>query len=147
VRVVFDTKVLARAHPRSQGPARRALLIALSGPHVLILSSYLLWELQRILAHPRVARSFRLSTTETAEYIERLAAVSALVTPAALTGVALRDASDAPVLGTALAGRADVLCTRAADFLENKVRDFCAAHGMSVMTELEFLTRVATEAL
>lgn len=139
MRVVFDTNVLARAHPRSEGPARRALLHAVSEPHVLVLSSYLLWELERVLAHPRVVKAFRLRPDEVAKYIDTLSAVSALVTPANVAGVSLRDATDAPVLGTAIAGRADVLCTRDADFFQDKVKEFCASHGIRVITELEFL--------
>jgi predicted nucleic acid-binding protein len=51
----------------------------------------------------------------------------------------LRDATDAPILGTALAGRADILCTRDADLFEERVQRFCAAKGIRLLTELEFL--------
>jgi predicted nucleic acid-binding protein len=41
--------------------------------------------------------------------------------------------------GTALAGRAEILCTRDADLLAENVKRFCAAKGIRVVTDLEFL--------
>ncbi len=51
----------------------------------------------------------------------------------------MRDRTDAPVLGTAVAGQADILCTRDADFFEAKVQRFCAQRRIRVLTDLEFL--------
>ena len=53
----------------------------------------------------------------------------------------LRDPTDVPVLGTALAGKADVLCTRDADLFEEKVRQFCAASGIQLLTDVEFIEK------
>ena len=44
-----------------------------------------------------------------------------------------------PILGTALAGQADILCTRDADLLAENVKEFCAAKDIRVLTDLEFL--------
>jgi len=143
VRVVFDTNVLARAHQRAQGPARRALLHVASGSDILILSPYILRELERVLGYPRLLAGSGLTVDDIAEYLENLAMVSCLVTPRAVPGDLLRDPSDAAIIGTALAGRADILCTRDADLFEQKVQRFCAAHAIRVVTEVEFL-KVAT---
>ncbi len=139
MRGVFDTNVLARAHQKAQGPARRALLDVVSGSHVLIVSPYLLLELERILTYPRLLKRSGLSPEDILEYIEGLAEVSSLVVPAPVPGEFVRDPSDVPILGTALAGRADVLCTRDADFFEERVKRFCASKGIRVLTDLEFL--------
>ena len=139
MKVVFDSNVLARAHQNAQGPARRALLHFTSGPDVLVLSPYILAELERILTYPRLLKRSGLSPNDIAEYLENLARLATLVTPEHVPEDLLRDATDAPILGTALAGRADILCTRDADLFEERVQRFCAAKGIRLLTELEFL--------
>jgi putative PIN family toxin of toxin-antitoxin system len=124
VRVVLDTNVLARAHQRAHGLARLALIHVISGPDELILSRYLLQELERILAYPRLLEHSRLTPLDIAEYLEYLARVSTLVEPLPVPEHVLRDRTDEPVLGTALAGRADVICTRDAGFFAEKVQGF-----------------------
>ena len=141
MRVVLDTNVLARAHQRAQGPARRILLHVISGADVLILSPYILGELERVLTYPSLLKRSGLTSNDIAEYLESLAVFSCLVTPEAVPGDVLRDATDAPILGTALAGKADVLCTRDADFFTEKVQRFCAANGIQLLTDLEFIDK------
>jgi putative PIN family toxin of toxin-antitoxin system len=139
VRIVFDTNVLARAHPRAQGPARRALLHVASGSDDLILSPYLLWELERVLTYPRLLKRSGLTTNDIAEYLEALALISFLVTPESVPAGLLRDPTDEPILGTVLAGRAEFLCTRDTDFYEEGVLHFCSTRGVRILTDLEFL--------
>jgi putative PIN family toxin of toxin-antitoxin system len=139
VRVVFDCNVLARAHQKAQGPARRALVHVTSGSDTLILSPYILWELERVLTYPRLLKSSGLSPGDIAEYLENLAQIACLVTPEQVPENLLRDPTDEPILGTALAGKAEILCTRDLDLLAENVREFCAAKGMRVLTDLEFL--------
>lgn len=142
MRVVIDTNVLARAYPGARGPARRVLINVLTGQHVLVLSTYLLLELERILRYPKLLQRSGLNSKDIAEYLEELAAVSCLVHPEAIPAMLLRDSKDAPILGTALAGSADVLCTRDADFFEVKVMEFCAQRGVRVLTDLELLEQL-----
>ena len=139
MRVVFDSNVLARAHQRAQGPARRALVHVTSGSDTLILSPYILWELERILTYPRLLKRSGLSSSDIAEYLENLVQVASLVTPEEIPKNLLRDPTDEPILGTALAGQAEILCTRDADLLTENVQRFCAAKGFRVLTDLEFL--------
>jgi putative PIN family toxin of toxin-antitoxin system len=141
VRVVFDSNVLARAHQRAQGPARRALLQVASGPDILILSPYILGELQRVLTYPRLLQRSGLSPADIAEYLESLARIACLVTPQQIPENLLRDPTDEPILGTALAGQAEILCTRDADLFTENVQRFCATKGIRVFTDLEFLER------
>ena len=139
MRIVFDTNVLARAHQRAHGPARRALLHAAGGTNTIILSQYLLQELGRVLTYPKLLKRSRLTRGDIAEYLEYLARVSTLVDPVPVPSNLLRDRSDEPILGTALAGQADVICTLDADFFDENVRQFSATNRIRVMTELELL--------
>ena len=143
MRAVFDTNVLARAHQLAHGPARRLLLAVISGSNVLVLSPYLLQELQRILVYPRLLKHSGLTPADVAEYLEYLARSSTLVDPAPVPADLLRDQADEPVLGTALAGRADVICTRDADFFVENVQQFCLARGIRILTDVEMLRSFA----
>jgi putative PIN family toxin of toxin-antitoxin system len=139
VRIVLDTNVLARAHHLSRGPARKALLNIYAGPHILIVSQYLLRELERVLYYPRLVRRSGLTRADISEYLERLAAAATLVEPASVRQNILRDPADEAVLGTALAGKVDVLCTRDAHFFEEGVQRFCASKAIRVLTDTELL--------
>lgn len=139
MRIVFDTNVLARAHQRAHGPARRALVHAASGTDTLILSQYLLQELGRVLTYPKLRKRSGLTPADIAEYLDYLARVSKLVDPLPVPADLLRDQADEPVLGTALAGQADVICTLDADFFDEKVRRFSAIKGIVVLTDVELL--------
>jgi uncharacterized protein len=139
VRVVFDSNVLARAHQRAQGPARRALLHVTSGSDTLILSPYVLLELERILTYPRLLKRSGLNPDDIAEYLESLGEAACLVTPVQVPQNLLRDPTDEAILGTALAGQADFLGTRDADLLQENVRRFCTGKGIRVLTDSELL--------
>ena len=139
MRIVFDTNVLARAHPLAHGPARRGLLLVTTGSDVLIVSTYLLQELERILTYPRLLRSSGLTPPDISEYLDYLARVSTLVRPVSLPQNLLSDQADEPVLGTALAGNADALCTRDAHFFAEQVQRFSAARGIQILTDVELL--------
>ena len=139
MRVVFDSNVLARAHQLAQGPARRDLNQVISSSDTLILSPYILWELERILTYPRLLKSSGLSPGDIAEYLENLAHIAHLVIPVQVPKNLLRDPTDEPILGTSLAGQAEILCTRDADLLAENVKRFCATRGIRVLTDLELL--------
>ncbi len=139
MRIVFDTNVLARAHRRAQGPARRALLDVITGSDILVLSQYLLQELGRVLAYPKLLKRSGLTLGDIAQYLEHLARASTLVDPVPVPNDLLRDRADEPVLGTALAGKAEVICTRDADFFDEKVERFSAMKGIRILTDIELL--------
>ncbi|PYV24622.1 MAG: hypothetical protein DMG24_10955 [Acidobacteria bacterium] len=98
MRIVLDTNVLARAHQLAHGPARRVLLHIVAGSDVLILSQYLLQELERILAYPRLLKSSGLTPFDISAYLEYLARASTLVDPLPVPEGVLRDGTDNPVL-------------------------------------------------
>lgn len=139
MKIVFDTNILARAHQRATGAARRALLHSAAGPHTLITSSFILAELERVLTYPRLLKRSGLSPTDIAEYLENLSAISQLVEPIAVPSDLLRDPNDEAILGTALAARADVLCTLDAHLREDGVQIFARISGTRIVTDLELL--------
>ncbi len=139
MRAVLDTNVLARAHQLAHGPSRRVLLHVVAGSDVLILFQCLLQELERILAYPSLLRRSGLAPSDVAGYLEYLARVSTIVDPLPVPEDVMRDRTDNPVLGTALAGKADVICTRDADFFAEVVQRFSAARGIRILTDVELL--------
>ncbi|MGB2622382.1 MAG: putative toxin-antitoxin system toxin component, PIN family [Candidatus Acidiferrum sp.] len=141
MRVVRDTNVLARAHQKARGPARRVLLYAISDAAVLVVSPYILGELERVLTYPRLLKRSGLTASDIVEYLESLAAAASLVQPEPVPRDVLRDPTDLFVLGTALAGKSGILCTRDADFFDGKVQKFCEANGIRVLTDLEFIDK------
>ncbi len=79
MRIVLDANILVRANIKAQGPAREALLKIISGNHVLITSPFLLREVERALAYPRLRKLWRLSLQDIQEHVQFLVKVSELV--------------------------------------------------------------------
>lgn len=100
----------------------------------------MLEELERILAYPRMLKRSGLTAQEIAHYLSDLSERSNLVVPVPVPQDLLRDPRDEPVLGTALAGRAEVLCTRDLHFWDQRVLAFAAEHGTRIMTDLQLLS-------
>jgi hypothetical protein len=65
--------------------------------------------------------------------------VAEIVVPAEGPPLVLKDPNDDPVVYTALAGGADVLCTVDRHFYEPNVLSFCARYDIQVMTVVELL--------
>ncbi len=142
MRIVLDTNILVRANIKAQGPAREALLKIISGNHVLITSPFLLREVERALAYPRLQKLWRLSLQDIQEHVQFLVKVSELVHPIIGAPVVLKDSNDDPVIYTAASGKADALCTLDSDFLEAGVVAFCRNQGISILTDVELLQRL-----
>ena len=65
MRIVLDTNILVRANAKARGPARELLqLITASPNHTLLLSPFLLRELERVFDYERVRISSKLSDEE-----------------------------------------------------------------------------------
>ena len=73
------------------------------------------------------------------DYLDYLARVSTLVHPVSVPENLLRDQADEPVLGTALAGNADVICTRDAHFFAEEVQHLCVQRGIQILTDLDLI--------
>lgn len=142
MRVVLDTNILVRANIKARGPAREVLLKFISGNHVLITSPFLLREVERVLAYPRLQALWRLSLQDIQEHVQFLANVSELVHPVIGAPVVLTDPNDDPVIYTATCAKAEAICTLDSDFLEAGVVAFCRNQGISILTDVELLQRL-----
>jgi putative PIN family toxin of toxin-antitoxin system len=113
VRAVLDSNILARAVKPSPGPAREVLTRVRVLPHGLIVSPFLLNELERVLNYPRLRALHGLSQEEIHTFLEELHQLAEVVQPPAGTSAEAisRDPDDNPILQTAVLGGANVLCT------------------------------------
>lgn len=142
MRIVLDTNILVRAHANARGPARDLLILVGQEPeHTLLLSPFLLEELERVLGYERVQRLTRLTITENIEYLRylRRVDVSEMIFPGPAPGVVLADPDDDPVVHTAVTGRADVLCTLNRHFYVPPVVEYCRERGVLIANDLELL--------
>ena len=75
MRIVLDTNILVRANAKAKGPARELLLLIVNSPeHVLLLSPFLLRELERVFEYGRVRTTTKLTDEEVAEYLSYIRA-------------------------------------------------------------------------
>ena len=146
MRFTLDSNILVRAALSPSGPALRLLNVIRSG-HTLILSRFILDEVERVLLYPRIQARYRITEREAARFTGSLAEVSHLVEPVITCPLVLSDPADDPFLYTAADGKADVLCTRnTRHFAAPEVQNFCVAHGIRVMTDLEVLRDLFSQA-
>ena len=142
MRIVLDTNILVRANAKAGGPARELLQIIVGSPvHVLLLSPFLLQELERVFSYERVRISSRLTDEEIAEYLSYLRAkdVSEVVFPGPAPRVVPSDPDDDPVVHTAVIGRADALCTLNRDLYNPAVLDYCRERGVLIASDVDML--------
>jgi uncharacterized protein len=141
VRVVLDTNILVRANPRvsPQGLARDLLLTIVSGPHVLVLSSAILVEVQRVLAYPRVQARWQLTEEAIEQYLVYLEAAGVLAELPEISPAIVSDPDDDPILQTAIVGHAGVLCTRDDAFRHEVVERICTVHSIRILDDITLL--------
>jgi putative PIN family toxin of toxin-antitoxin system len=110
VRIVLDTNVLLAAFG-TRGLCE-GLLAACLEEHVLVTSNYILTELARHLTG-----RFRMNERRAREIVAFVREQSELVEPEVVAPGTCRDVDDLPIIGTALAGGADLLVTGDGDLL------------------------------
>ncbi len=133
---------LVRAHANAKGPAKELLRIIVdSTEHTLVLSPFLLHELERVFSYQRIRALSKLTDDEIADYLSYLPAtnVSEVVFPGPAPRVVPSDADDDPVVHTAVVGRADVLCTLNRHFFDPVVVSYCQERGVAIATDLTVL--------
>ena len=139
MRFTLDSNILVRAVTSPQGPALRLLDIILDA-HTLVLSRFILDEVERVLLYPRLQARYQITASEAARFTGNLADVAHMVDPVIVRPLVLSDPADDPVLYTAADGKADVLCTRnIRHFDVAEVHSFCAARAIRVMSDLDVL--------
>lgn len=106
---------------------------------MLVLSDAILTEVRRVMSYPRVQARWPLSTEAIERYTSFLRESSSLADLPERFPAVVSDPDDDLVLQTAIAGKADVLCSRDAAFEPENVQQVCAAHGIRIMGDIELL--------
>ena len=142
MRIVLDTNILVRANIKARGPSREILLTIGHGSDILISSPFLLRETERALAYPRLQKLWRLTAQDIQEHVDLIEKISCLVQPVVKIPVVLGDPNDDPVVYTAVAGEADVLCTLDQHFFEPDVARFAQSHHIRILTDVQLLAEL-----
>jgi putative PIN family toxin of toxin-antitoxin system len=113
--IVLDTNVLLSGTAYPESIPGKIVSAWRGGSLEVILSQYILDELQRVL--PRLNHRLGWYNIEIRDFVDSLAFLADLVDPVQATETLLRDGSDQPVLGTLLASNANYLVTGDKDLL------------------------------
>jgi putative PIN family toxin of toxin-antitoxin system len=133
LRIVLDTNVLLAALA-TRGLCEAMLEACLVG-HELVTSEHLLDELQRNLT-----RKFRVPARSASELVAFVREHAEDVVPAAPPASVSADAEDLPVLGTAVAGRCDLLVTGDAELVA-----LGSIEGIPIVTPRDCYERLVEE--
>jgi uncharacterized protein len=109
MRALYDTTILASGVVARKDPIARVLDAAITGEVELVISAYILEELDRTLTKPYFAE--RLSSTERETYLTRLKAAAITISPSGLISGVVADPADDSVLDAAVSARAEYLVT------------------------------------
>lgn len=112
MRVAIDSSVLIAAYISRAGVCAELLEDVLTG-HELICSDYILDELAR-----KLKEKFHFSAADIDEIRKSIRTAAEIVVPVEISRESCRDPEDLPMLGSALAGKADLLVTVDKDLLE-----------------------------
>ena len=112
MRVVLDSSVIVAAHVARAGVCAELFEDVLQH-HDLVLSSHILAEVERVLSVKFLVPAELVERTKAA-----LLRAAVCVEPAEVPPTACRDVDDLPVLGTAVAGSAELLVTVDRDLLD-----------------------------
>ena len=135
MKVVLDTNILVSGlmFPESI-PGR--IIAAWSEAQFDVVSSHeQLAETGRVLAYPKIRRILKWDDQRIEQFIKRLYIRVELAEPESTGVEALRDPDDAPILGTLVAGEADLLVTGDHDLLALNDR-------YPIETPAEFVRRI-----
>jgi putative PIN family toxin of toxin-antitoxin system len=139
MRITCDTNVLVRAAVRPAGPARAVLIEGTAEQHLLILSEIVLAEVARVLRYERVRQQANLTEQDIENFVDALRDSGELVALPDVIPKVCSDETDDVILATAVAGQADVICTRDRHLRHRLVQAYCATYGIRVLTDLELL--------
>jgi len=96
MRIAADTAILVRAHSKASGPSRELLTAVRKSGARLVLSPFLLAEVERVLRYPRLQALYRLTAEVIHEYVKRLESLADIVIPAEGPPIVLQDPDDDP---------------------------------------------------
>jgi predicted nucleic acid-binding protein len=113
--------------------------LALNPDHVIALSPFILGEVGKVLSYPRMQALYRLTGDDIHLHVDYLRSISRIIEPQAGLPVVLSDPNDDPIVYTAVAAAADVLCVRDRHFYDPAVVAFCGRHDIRIMDDLALL--------
>jgi putative PIN family toxin of toxin-antitoxin system len=137
-----DTNILVRAVISPYGAAAELVRIV-AKDHSLVTSSYVLAELLDVLRRPRIRQLHKLRDVKIRRVISRFYKLSAHVSlPSPPPVVVPRDPKDNPIVMTAVAGHADILCTLDRHLHEPEVLALCTSQGIRVLRDAALLAEL-----
>ncbi len=140
MRVLLDANVLARAATGPPGLANQLVIAAARHEHSLLLSPFLVAELSRVLRYPRLLALHGLDDAGINQYIADLVTVADMVLPPGDTpAVVADDPDDDPVIAAAVAGQADVICTKDRHLHTEAVVAYCRRRRIQVLDDVPLL--------
>jgi len=133
MRVLLDSSVLIAAHISRAGVCAELLEDVLTD-HALVISDFILAECVR-----KLREKFHFPIALVTEVRRSIAQIAESVEPAVIPLKSCRDPGDLPVLGTAVAGKVDVIVTVDKDLLVLK-----SFAGISIIKPGEFWKLAST---
>ena len=106
---------------------------------MLVLSSAILVEVQRVLTYPHVQARWPLTEEAIERYLVFLEAAGVLAELPEVFPAVVTDPDDDAILQTAIVGHADILCTRDEAFRHEVVERVCTAHGIRILDDITLL--------
>lgn len=92
-----------------------------------------------MLTYPRVQARWPLTGEAIDRYLVFLEAAGVLAELPEVFPAVVSDPDDDPILQTAIAGRADVLCSRDDAFDHDVVERVCTAHGIRILGDIALM--------
>ena len=139
MRATCDTNILVRAAVRPAGPARAVFIELLSDDHLLLLSEHIIVEVARVLRYERVRKQADLTDEQIDAFVAELRELAEVVTVPDEPTAVVSDPDDNMVVATAVAGQAEVICSRDRHIRHPLVQAYCATFGIRVLTDVELL--------
>jgi putative PIN family toxin of toxin-antitoxin system len=142
MRVMCDTNILVRTVISPHGPAAE-LVRTIACDHLLVTSLYVLSELYDVLRRPKIRKLHKLHDAKIRRVVSRFYTLATLVPlPAPVPVTVPQDPKDNPIVMTAVAGQAEVLCTLDRHLHEPEVVRLCASQGMRVLRDAQLLAEL-----
>jgi len=113
--------------------------IADNPAHTLALSPFILGEVGKALAYPRVSAALGITPDEIHRHIDYLRRICRLVESDLAIPVVLNDPKDDPIVYAAVGAGANVQCTRDHDFYAPNVITFCRRYGVEIMDDVQLI--------
>ncbi|HWC90683.1 MAG TPA: putative toxin-antitoxin system toxin component, PIN family [Pirellulales bacterium] len=139
MRIVCDTNILIRAAIHPDGLAAEMLRLIHRG-HVSVTSKPLLAEALDVLRREHIRALHQRDETGIRRFVSRIYKWSVCVSIAPVPpAIVPHDPKDDAIVLTAIAGRADVLCSRDRHLFHPGVVAECARHGVRVVRDDDLL--------